>query len=59
MKKALIIEDEQIAVQNLRRRLAEVSADIKVVAVLQSIEESVEYFSEQPMPDICFMDSIC
>ena len=56
MKKALIIEDEQIAVQNLRRRLAEVSADIEVVAVLQSIEESVEYFSEQPMPDICFMD---
>lgn len=44
--KALIIEDEHIAAQNLERLLAEVAPHMEVVATLQSVEEAVEYFSD-------------
>ena len=56
MKNILIIEDESIAVQNLRRLLADYAPDYSVAAVLQSIEESVEYFQQNAQPDLCFMD---
>lgn len=54
--KALIIEDETIAAQNLQRLVGQVAPDIEVVGVIQSVEETVEYFSEQPMPNLVFMD---
>ena len=44
MKEIIIIEDEAIAAQHLQRLLYELLPDIPVRAVLQSIEESVEYF---------------
>lgn len=52
----LIIEDEQIAAQNLRRMLADVDPDIKVTGVLQSVEESVEHFSHDNDTELVFMD---
>lgn len=52
----LIIEDELVAAQQLQRLLLEHASDTQVLAVLQSIEESVEYFQEHPSPDIAFMD---
>ena len=67
--KAVIVEDEQIAAQNLKRLLAEAEPDIDIAATLQSIEETVEYFSaldnsgkadsaKRPAgyPDLVFMD---
>ena len=57
MKTALIIEDEIIAAQNLQRLLKEVAPSLQVTGVIQSIEESVEYFQQvRKLPDICFMD---
>lgn len=56
MKNIIIIEDEQIAAQNLQRQLSIVAPDLQVVATLQTIEESVEFFQEKPAPDLCFMD---
>jgi two-component system LytT family response regulator len=56
MKKIVILEDEAIAAQHLQRTLSEVKPDYKVETVLQSIEESVEYLQQQPMPDLIFMD---
>lgn len=56
MKKVIIVEDETAAVVNLRSMLATVTGDIDVVAVLESVEESVEYFSKAPSADIVFMD---
>ncbi len=54
---AIIIEDEQIAAQNLKRLLAEAAPDIQVTDTLQSVEESVEYFSHIQTPlDVVFMD---
>ena len=54
--KAVIVEDELIAAQNLQRVIGQVAADIQVIAVLQSVEESVEWFSLNPAPDLVFMD---
>ena len=54
--KAIIIEDEVIATKNLQRLIAQVNKDIEIIATLKSIEESVEWFSVNPSPDVVFMD---
>lgn len=57
-KSVLIIEDETAAAVNLKAILRAVAPNYEVLAVLESIEESVEYLrSEQsPRPDLIFMD---
>ena len=54
--KALIIEDEILAAQSLQKLVTEVAPDTEIIGVLQSIEESVAWFNENPMPDLVFMD---
>ena len=54
--KALIIEDEIMAAKTLQKLLGEVSPETEVVAVLESIEDSVAWIEENPMPDLMFMD---
>lgn len=54
--KALIIEDEVLAAQSLQKLITEVAPDTEIIGMLQSIEESVAWFDENPMPDLVFMD---
>lgn len=54
--KALIIEDEVLAAQSLQKLITEVAPETEIIGVLQSIEESVAWFDENPMPDLVFMD---
>ena len=54
--KALIIEDEVMAAKALKKLLGEVSPDMDIVGILESIEDSVEWISKHPMPDLMFMD---
>ncbi|KAA6332416.1 Sensory transduction protein LytR [termite gut metagenome] len=54
--KTIIIEDEIVAAQALQDIVCEVDPDIRIIAVLQSIDESVEWFRTHPMPDLIFMD---
>ncbi|MBR5631524.1 MAG: response regulator transcription factor [Bacteroidales bacterium] len=54
--KALIIEDELMAAKTLKKLLGEVSPDTEIVGVLESIEDSVDWISQHPMPDLIFMD---
>lgn len=54
--KALIIEDEVLAAQSLQKLITEVAPDTEIIDVLQSIEESVAWFDENPMPNLVFMD---
>lgn len=56
MTTIIIVEDEAIAARHLQQLLAELQPDINCLATLQSIEESVEYFSSSPAPDLVFMD---
>jgi two-component system LytT family response regulator len=52
----LIIEDELIAAQNLQRLLAQADPTIKVVNVLQSVEETIDYFATPNDIELVFMD---
>src|ERR1035437_6479957 len=54
--KAVIVEDELIAAQNLQRLINQVDNDIEVIAVLQTVEDSIEWFGLYPTPDLVFMD---
>lgn len=53
---SVIVEDELVAAQNLRRLIGQIAADIEVIAVLQSVEESIDWFSRNQAPDLVFMD---
>ena len=54
--KAIIIEDESVAAQALRSLIKEIDPGMEIVTTLQTIEESEEWFEENPMPDLVFMD---
>lgn len=54
--KAVIIEDELVATQNLQRLLSQLADDIQVIAILQSVEESIDWFSTNTAPDVLFLD---
>ena len=56
MLKVVIVEDETAASVNLRRMLSQIDPSIEVVALLESVEESVEFFSGDVDADIVFMD---
>lgn len=53
---ALIIEDESAAARGLKLILSEVAPEITVKAVLETITETIEWFSANPKPDVVFMD---
>ncbi len=54
--KVLIIEDERPASRKLIRLLKEADPGIEVIDVLGSVEESVNWFLENPSPELIFMD---
>jgi len=54
--KALIIEDEVLAAKALQKLLGEVSPETEVLSILETIEESLEWFENNEMPDLLFMD---
>ncbi|SFC98035.1 LytR/AlgR family response regulator transcription factor [Flavobacterium phragmitis] len=50
----LIIEDEKPAARLLQRKLEKL--DVKVETMLHSVEESIEWFENNPHPDLIFLD---
>jgi DNA-binding LytR/AlgR family response regulator len=54
--KALIIEDEKIIARLLQNKIRNVSDDVFVIEVLASIKAAHEWFSNNEMPDLIFMD---
>ena len=56
MSNILIIEDEPVAARHLQRLLAVQCPEGHISATLESIEESIEYLQQEPMPDLVFMD---
>lgn len=54
--RVLIIEDETAAARNLQSMLESIEPDIKVVGITESIIDTLDWFAENPMPDIVFMD---
>ncbi|MBS2098894.1 LytR/AlgR family response regulator transcription factor [Carboxylicivirga linearis] len=54
--KALIIEDEHTAAENLKAIIKQEEPDMEIMDVLDSVQASVDYFQNNPLPDIIFMD---
>lgn len=54
--KAVIIEDEILAAQALQKLIGEVSPETEIIAMLESIGDSVDWLETHPMPDVLFMD---
>jgi len=52
----VIIEDEEFAARRLERMINEIDPDIQIVAKLESVVESVEWFRNHDLPDLIFMD---
>lgn len=54
--RVVIIEDEQLAARRLESMIVTANQQIQVVAKLESVEESVEWFRNNPHPDLIFLD---
>lgn len=54
--KALIIEDETAAARNLQAILREVAPGVEILATLESVAESIDYFRSGAQADLVFMD---
>ena len=56
MMNVLIIEDEESAYKNLKHILLEINPSINIVSWLQSVEQSIEWFQSNNLPDLIFLD---
>ncbi len=56
MIKAIIIEDELLTANRLKRLILKVREDIEIVAILQTVKETLEWLSANDEPDLYFMD---
>lgn len=54
--KVVIIEDETAAARNLQAIIRKVIPDAEIVATLESVEETLEWFATHPCPELLFMD---
>lgn len=54
--RAVIIEDEIIAAESLRELVTQIDDTVEIVAVLRTIEDSVEWFENNEQPDLLFVD---
>jgi DNA-binding LytR/AlgR family response regulator len=54
--KIVIVEDEILAAEKLKRLLNKIDSDIEVFKVLESVEDSINWFASHPTPDLIFMD---
>jgi len=54
--KVLIIEDEKPASDKLKRMLSDKHRDITILGTLETVETSINWFMNNPQPDLIFMD---
>jgi len=54
--RVVIIEDETLASERLKKMILSYDKDIEIIAQLESVEESVEWFRENTHPDLIFLD---
>lgn len=54
--KIVIIEDEAFAALRLKKMIQDFNSEIKILAELESVAESVKWFKSNPEPDLIFLD---
>lgn len=53
---ALIIENEKPAAEKISRLLKKIDNTIEIAGVIETVEDSINWFDVNPAPDIVFMD---
>lgn len=56
VKKIVIIEDEKLNSDRLKRLLLELRPDTEIRAILDSVKGTINWFSQHPAPDLVMMD---
>lgn len=56
MIKAIIIEDESLAAKRLEALIKKCDKEIEIITQLSSVKAAVKWFSQNPQPDLVFMD---
>ncbi|SFW75087.1 LytR/AlgR family response regulator transcription factor [Chitinophaga sancti] len=56
MISAVIIEDEPLTANRLKRLIENEQGDITVIALLQTVSETLDWLGKNPEPDLYFMD---
>jgi len=56
MIKALIIEDEQLAVDYLKAMIKQVNPDIEIIGSIDSVENAIVWINQNSLPDLIFLD---
>jgi two-component system response regulator LytT len=54
--KIVIIEDEKLTAEDLADMIVKLQPDIQLMASLRSVKEGLEYFKNNPAPDLIFSD---
>jgi two-component SAPR family response regulator len=54
--KIVIVEDEEFAARRLQNMIRVADPECEIVALLESVTESVEWFRNNPNPDLIFLD---
>lgn len=52
----VIIEDEVFAARRLENMILEIDRNAKIIAKLESVDESIKWFKENKHPDLIFID---
>jgi len=56
MTKVLIIEDEQPAAKRIKKLVSNLDSNIEIIEVIDSVEDAVDWFKNNKMPDLAFFD---
>ena len=54
--KIVIIEDEELTANDLAETILKVDKNVQIMAMLNSVKESISYFQDNPHPDLIFCD---
>ena len=54
--KVLIIEDEPLAAERIASLLKKYNQAVEILAIIDSVEETIKWFAEYPMPDLIMLD---
>ena len=54
--KVVIVEDEMLAAKKLKQLLIEVEPGIEILETLESVEDAVNWFTQNATPELIFMD---
>lgn len=52
----LIIEDEHGAAQNLQAIIKEINSSIKILAIIETVQDTVNWIANNPTPNLAFFD---